>query len=378
MVKVKAVLLKVLHGDDLVLLGIFACWSAYVIIAGIVGIIMLQPMKMPGIDFTYGKFWDLWAHWDGWHYINISANGYSIPQLAAFFPLYPMSVHFVSKILTINPVAAGFIVSHVALFGAVCFIFRLIRDISSREIAYTSILLLLFFPSSLFFSMVYTESLFLFLASGTMFFAYKKRWFFAFIFSFFAALTRNLGVLLLFPLIVEYITQYGFRFKKTVFALIGPILGMASYMAFLYKTFGNPLQFVNAQASWNRHIVLNPFAIIYDKLAKIILSIEHRDIFMGVEILAGFSFLAIIVMSLQKKYRMSYSLITYMVVMLLPGLLQNTWASVNRYVVVIFPAFFLMALILEKKPLLQRMVLAGFSIFLGVGTVLFVNFRWAG
>lgn len=368
----------ILKSDFATLFFIVIGWRLFITAAGIIGIMMLNPADMPTVGVSYGTFWDMWTRWDGWHYINISQNGYANPQLTAFFPLYPLLINLISTVLPINPSAAGLLISHISLLGALYFIFRIIKDIYSREIAYTSILLLLFFPTAIFLGMVYTESLFLFLAAGTMFFARTKRWWLVFLFSFFAALTRNLGVLLVLPLAFEYFHQHGFRVKKAIIALLGPVLGASSYMFYLFKTFGNPLEFIRAQSAWNRFLVINPISIVTDKFLKIISSIQHHDVFMGIEIFVGFSFLVILALSLRKKYRMPKSFIAYMFVMLFPGLLQNTWASVNRYVIVIFPAFLLMALMLEKKPILKYLALAGFSIFLGVSVLLFVNFRWAG
>lgn len=368
---------RILNSDLFTLLGILLVWRIFITAAGIIGLIMFAPLDMPAMG-SYGTFWDMWTRWDGWHYINISNNGYANPQLTAFFPLYPMLIHGLSTLLHLNPAIAGLLISHFALLGALYFIFRMIKDIYSRSIAYTSILLLLFFPTALFFSVVYTESLFLFLATGAIFFARNGKWWISALFAFFTAATRNIGVLIILPLAFEYYNQYGWRLKKSILALLAPVLSLGLYAIYLLRVFGDPLQFITAQSAWNRSIELNPFAILWDKFLRIGSSIQNQEVFPIIEIFAGLSLLIIIVLSFQKKYKMPKSLVVYMIAMLFPAFSQNTWASMNRYVSVIFPAFVLLALIVEKKPLIQNILIAGISIFLGVTTILFVNFRWAG
>lgn len=136
-------------------------WKAFVIFIGIYAYIVMQ-IPLPTPELSYGKGWDMWARWDGSYYIDISLNGYKEFNHTAFFPLYPFLIHLFGTLVPLNPVAIGMIISHLALWGGLCFIFKLTQEIFTKKIAYLTVFLLLFFPFSLFFGLVYTESLFLF------------------------------------------------------------------------------------------------------------------------------------------------------------------------------------------------------------------------
>lgn len=217
---------------------------------------------------------------------------------------------------------------------------------------------------------------FFFLIAGTLFYAYKGRWLLTFIFSFLAALTRNVGVLLFFPLCLEYWDRYGFRFKKSIFALFGPPLGLVSYMIYLGMTFADPFAFIHAQKEWRRFIV-DPLTVLGNLWQRISTFFQHHNVVMMIEIVMGISFICLFILSFKKSFRLPKSFIA-LYIMLLPALLQNTWASVNRYVIVIFPAFILLAHFLNKQPFARLLVLGGFALFLGLNIGLFVNLRWAG
>ena len=69
------------------------------------------------------------------------------------------------------------------------------------------VLLLLLFPTSIFFNAVYTESLFLLLSVASVYFIRKGRYREAGILGFLAALTRVTGVLLFVLAAVEFFSQ---------------------------------------------------------------------------------------------------------------------------------------------------------------------------
>ena len=68
-----------------------------------------------------------------------------------------------------------------------------------------ALLLVAFFPAALFFSAVYSESLFLLLSVGAVLAARQGRWAWAGALAALAALTRNSGVLLLVPLALLFL-----------------------------------------------------------------------------------------------------------------------------------------------------------------------------
>jgi len=142
------------------------------------------------------------ARWDASWYLQIAHSGYG-GDLArtAFFPLYPLLIHVVAWVVR-SPVIAGALISLVAFAVALTLLHRLVRLDHSPRIAQVTVMLMAFFPMALFFSAVYTESLFLALSLATILNARQGRWVWAGVLGMLAALTRDGGVLLIVPVVL--------------------------------------------------------------------------------------------------------------------------------------------------------------------------------
>ncbi|HEX8033480.1 MAG TPA: hypothetical protein VF510_06515, partial [Ktedonobacterales bacterium] len=139
---------------------------------------VLQPIGGRGNDF----FTRLYARFDSGWYLGIS-HGYLLPSSGrpdwlaewAFFPLYSLILHPISLVLaalhipTNTDILAGVIVSYVALFVALAYLYRLVAAELSFAAARRSIFYIAIFPASVFFSVVYPESLFLLLCVATFY-----------------------------------------------------------------------------------------------------------------------------------------------------------------------------------------------------------------
>ncbi len=137
--------------------------------------------------------------WDAVHYLQIAQHGYSTAVDTAYFPLYPLLIHVVGW-FTRSYVAAGVLVSTAAFAVALELLYRLAREELDARAANAVVLLLAFAPLSLFFTAVYTESLFLALSVATFFLARSDRLLWASLAAAAASLTHIQGVLLLVPL----------------------------------------------------------------------------------------------------------------------------------------------------------------------------------
>ncbi len=92
-----------------------------------------------------------------------------------------------------------------------------------RATAARAVLYLLVFPTTLFLSAVYAESLFLALTVAAFYHARRGQWWIAGALGGLAALARPHGVLLALPLAVEYLAQRDFDLR----AIRGNILALA-------------------------------------------------------------------------------------------------------------------------------------------------------
>ncbi|CAN5549875.1 hypothetical protein BH23CHL2_BH23CHL2_00910 [soil metagenome] len=110
------------------LAGLFVVWRFGILLVsmgwGRLPIITQWP---PEIDimwlFRYSVRWD-----SGW-YLTIASEGYSYdpsyPSSVAFFPLFPLLIRLVDTVLPGSNVFAALIVVHLALAGALIYIYRL-------------------------------------------------------------------------------------------------------------------------------------------------------------------------------------------------------------------------------------------------------------
>src|SRR5215212_10884586 len=208
-------------------------------------------------------FWDPWTHWDGVIYLDLAAHGYEAngPDRTAFFPLFPMLIR-AGAALGVPITLWGVLVSLVATFCALYFVYRIAEKHWGLKVARAAVLTFAFFPTAFFLNAVYTEALFVAFAAGSYWAAYVRRdLFVAGLLGALAAATRNTGVLLLIPLVYLWLrnrSEFGWR---GLWQLALVPAGLLGYMILLWYKFGDPLIFANAQTSWGRELT-NPLATL--------------------------------------------------------------------------------------------------------------------
>jgi hypothetical protein len=116
--------------------------------------------------------------------------------------------------------------------------------------------LLLVFPASLFFSAVYTESVFLALSAGALLAARRGRFGIAGACAALAALARPNGVLVAAPVAVEALLAWrrGARALPGALSLALPPLALGLHAVALQRAYGDPLAFVHVKAQWGQHL----------------------------------------------------------------------------------------------------------------------------
>ena len=122
---------------------------------------------------------NLLARWDTFFYYTIAIDGYHWnPGLFAhynvvFFPLYPMLMRAGGALVGGHQLIAGLVISLAAFAGALALLYRLALLEIGEDHGWRVILLISTFPYALYFSAVYTESLFL-LLSVAAFYAMRR------------------------------------------------------------------------------------------------------------------------------------------------------------------------------------------------------------
>jgi Gpi18-like mannosyltransferase len=210
----------------------FLVWRIWLTVFAFLAVVFV-PLKslhfLGGGAENYLKnpvFWG-WANFDGVHYLDIAQRGYR--QLEhSFFPLYPLLVGFFAHGSLSNYLLVGVFISNLFFVASLFLLWRLFLLDFKNGSFLMPLLALLLFPTSFYFASVYTESLFLFLALCSFYFARKGRFLEAAVFAALSSATRIYGVLLLPALFGEWKRQEG-NWRTLLSLLLAP-LGLLFYM----------------------------------------------------------------------------------------------------------------------------------------------------
>ncbi|MCU1392670.1 MAG: hypothetical protein JWM34_1098 [Ilumatobacteraceae bacterium] len=170
-------------------------------------------------------------------FLSIAQHGYqphgSRPSAIAFFPLYPALVR-VAMFIFRKDVVAAFAVSAVASVVGHTWFYRALRSRPAlRDGAQLSLLLFIVSPATIYFSLLYSESLFLLLTAGFLYFLLKDRVGVASVFAAFAALTRQPGFLCIVPLALWVLTDTAMPWTRRMRRLGWTAVAASGYVAFL-------------------------------------------------------------------------------------------------------------------------------------------------
>jgi len=230
-----------------------------------------QPMHPPiGAPATpHGDGWgfDIWARWDGGWFVHVAQQGYTDPKTTtAFFPAYPMLMRALGWVVGGHDVVVGVLISLLACAAAFVLLYELAEELVGTDAARRTIVYLAVFPAALFLGAVYSESLYLLLGIAAFLAAIRGRWASAGIVTGLAILTRPSGVMLLPALAI-----FAWRAARRRRAFAGLALAVpiaAAWPAWLWATFGHPLEFLTAERNeWYRHLSpAGPFGGMWDGL----------------------------------------------------------------------------------------------------------------
>ena len=161
-----------------------------------------------------------WVRWDAASYIDLAHYGYtaSQPELLAYLPLYPLLVRMFAFLSFGHYVFAGFLVSNLSLLGASWALYHIVNDEYGERTARRAVMILMFSPLSLVFSVPYAESLFLMLTLLAVLCARNHHFTLACVFGALSACTRLIGILIIAPLLLEsvkYLKALNLRHTNT-------------------------------------------------------------------------------------------------------------------------------------------------------------------
>ncbi|GAB4149982.1 MAG: hypothetical protein Fur0021_11820 [Candidatus Promineifilaceae bacterium] len=326
------------------------------------------------------------SRWDTGFYLSIATEGYQywgapLPSVA-FFPLYPLLIRLAMPLMGGDAMLAGIMVSHATLLLAAVLFYRLVSDEWGPEVANRAVWYLLIFPTAFFGSAVYSESLFLLTTIGAFYLARKGYWKGAALLAIATTLTRLVGLIIVPLLLLEWLRQYRQGEQPGWGALLAPALaplGTGAYMAYLQRTFGDPLAFVHASAAWAR-TPRSPLVMLAELwqqpaegwLPAILAGHLHMDNWTDFAFIMAFLAIAFALL-VEQRWGEGFFVFLGVLIPLNSGLLM----SQRRYVWVLFPAFILLAR-WGKHAWVDRAITVLFITGLVLFTALFANGYWVG
>ena len=220
----------------------------------------------PGFRISNDELVNLPARWDAGWYLNIVHEGYSwngdprATQNVAFFPVLPVLMSTVARVLHVNPLAAAMIVAVLAFALALSYVFRLAREMLGPERARLSIWFLATYPFAVYYSAPYTEALYLCAAAGAVWHYSRQEWVAAAAWAWLCGISRPNGwilgllLLLLVPVVVRRAKPAATGRTGIAAVLVAgmPAVGVATYCAYLFLRFGDPLVWIKSNHAWGR------------------------------------------------------------------------------------------------------------------------------
>jgi hypothetical protein len=306
---------------------------------------------------------------DAWFYRWIAISGYEskTPDGApkntwAFFPLYPLLIRALGGGGSRFPIIA-MIVSNAALLFALLAVAAAGRTLGlSDEEAERAAWYIALFPTSYFFSLPMTESVFLLLSAGAFLAAARERWWASGIAAGLASATRVIGICLLPALLLLPYQRSARLTRRHLWLLLVP-MGIAAFVAFLYVRVGDPLAFVHAQTLWGRG---SSPAIDLSRLPKGFVVSKPWN-FVALNVAAG---LLMIAAGVSFLIRRQWSFAAYTLLSVAVPLSSGSVQSLARYALADFPMFYWLAIVCRTSAR-DRAVTTAFVVILGWMIALF-------
>jgi hypothetical protein len=281
---------------------------------------------------------DAATRWDAKAYVDIAHDGYgTVPANNAYFPLYPFLMRVLATLFGGSDDAyliAGVLISNLALLVALAYLASLVAIDHQAAGGIRAALYLLAFPTSVFLSVVYPESLLIALSIGAVYHARRGEWLPAAVLGALAALTRPfIGAAVALPIAIEAYRRSGPRAAlaaatPAVFALVG-------WLVVLWRITGDPKAILTAEANWGVGPSL-PFAAFTD--------LFNPNVYGFPYFVLGFSLLIGALVVLSWRF-LEPSLAAYATVVFLISIATGSLTSSPRYYLSVFPAFIVLALV---------------------------------
>jgi hypothetical protein len=385
--------------DTKVVLPIHLASRFGVLLVGFLAVVLIGfPPQATNVWNIYGnQLLDLPGRWDTGWYLGLANQGYVyVPdapanhqQNIAFFPAYPMAIRYLSVFFGRHVLWTGVVISFVSFYLALTYFLRLSRDLlKDEEQAVTAVMLLASYPFAVFFSAVYTESLFLLTLMGAVYHFHKKQLWRAALWGFVCGLTRPNGSLLSIVLALMAVAPMwdAGRWRpilppppgwntilRRLLAAAAPGFGMLAFSAFIYRLTGNPFMWTLQNVAWGR-VYRSLDSIVSDRVGFIASNgLYSYATTMTVDMFYAVAVLLAITAVWPVYRRFGLPLAMFILITILPPMAAGGLLSMGRVTSVLFPVFLWMG---AAVPARHRVAWLGlFALLQGFVAVMFFTWR---
>ena len=281
---------------------------------------------------------DAATRWDAGAYIDIAHHGYgtAVPANNAYFPLYPFLMRLGAGGLGGSDdayIVAGVLISNLSLLVALVYLARLVAIDHDPADGRRAALYLVVFPTSVFLSVVYPESLLIALSIGAVYHARQGEWLPAAALGLLAAMTRPfIGAAVALPIAIEAYRRSGLR--TAVAAAAPAAVALVGWLVVLWRITGDPKAILTAEANWGVGPSV-PFEALIDLFDPRVYGFPY--VVLGATLLVG------VLVALSWRY-LRPSLAAYGTVVFLISIATGSLTSSPRYYLAVFPAFIVLAI----------------------------------
>lgn len=215
-----------------------------------------------------GNWRGLLVQWDAYHYLGLADNGYVTQGDArfhiVFYPLYPYLVRAL-KLITGETLTSAVLISNSCMLINGVLLYKLTELTYGFKTATRAVWLFMFNPAGAFFSVAYTESLFMALALAAVYLARKRHFAWAVVCGALCAFTRSPGIIVAIPIYYEMLradarnmTSAKETYKRMALGALKcvPVLtGLAAYILVNKLVTGDALRFLTYQSEhWGQRM----------------------------------------------------------------------------------------------------------------------------
>jgi hypothetical protein len=311
------------------------------------------------------------GNWDGAWYGSIAQHGYGYAHLGAqrdiaYFPLYPLLALPLLRMGMSWPLA-GVLVSNVAFLAALVIIYALVRARLSAVTARWTVAVTCACPTSLFASVAYHESTFLFFSALGLWWTLRDARLAGGLAGAAASATSALGIALAAALTIDPIVQR--RGARAIASGALAFGGIGLFALFCWLRFGDPLAFAHAETGWRTG------GIDIGAWLRVLASLSTWDGFRQNVMVIVLVPLGAVALVVQRK-ALGSLLTLYGVLVIALIFAGGEPISADRYAYAAIPVLIALGRALQRVPIAGGAALAASLVLLAYDTVQFARFHW--